>query len=131
MIFSLAFLALISFQMEAQHNHGSHDHSTIAKSEKAQPLNSATDIIMVYGNCGMCKKRIEGSLSNVKGIHSGDWNVETKVLNVKYDKEVISMDDIKKRIAKAGHDTDKFRSDQKVYDALPGCCQYERPSKLK
>ncbi len=128
-IFSIAFLTLISFKMEAQHNHGSHDHNTNTKSKKSEPVNSATDFIMVYGNCGMCKSRIDGSLGNVKGIHSADWNVETKVLLVKYDKEIITMDDIKKRVAKVGHDTDLFRADQKVYDELPGCCQYERPSK--
>lgn len=126
-IFSLAFLTLISFQIEAQHNHGSHDHGTHTKTKEAEPVGGATDIIMVYGNCGMCKRRIEGALNNAKGIHSADWDVETKVLTVKYDMEVISKDDIKKRIAKVGHDTDQFIADQKVYDELPGCCQYERP----
>jgi len=129
LIFCLALLTLISFQMEAQHNHGSHEHVTKPKSKKAESVSSTTDIIMVYGNCGMCKKRIESSLSQAKGVHSAKWNAETKVMIVKHDKEVISMDDIKKRVAKVGHDTDKFLADQKVYDALPGCCQYERPSK--
>lgn len=129
-IFSLAFLTLISFQIEAQHNHDSHDHGTNnTKTKKAEPVGGATDIIMVYGNCEMCKRRIEGSLNNAKGIHSADWNVETKVLTVKYDMEVISKDDIKKKVAEVGHDTDKFLADQKVYNNLPGCCQYERPNK--
>ena len=129
MIFCLALLTLISFQMVAQHNHGSHDHSTMTKPRKAEFVNSTTDIIMVYGNCGMCKKRIEASLSQTKGVHSSDWNAETKVMIVKYDSEVTSLDDVKKTVAKGGHDTDKFRTEQKVYDALPGCCQYERPTK--
>lgn len=130
-ILSIAFLTLISFQIEAQHNHGSHDHSIKTKSENVLPMNSTTDIIMVYGNCGMCKKRIESSLSNVKGVHSAIWNVETKVLTIKYNKEVILMDDIKKRVSKAGHDTNEFFASQIVYNALPGCCQYERPAQIK
>lgn len=126
-IFSLAFLTLISFQIEAQHNHRSHDHSSNTKTKKVKPVGGATDIIMVYGNCEMCKIRIEGSLINVKGIHSADWSIETKVLTVTYDLEVITKNAIKNMVAKAGHDTDKFLASRNVYDMLPACCKYERP----
>ena len=128
LIFSLAFLLLVSFQAQAQHDHSSHDHGTKDKKAKTEVVAGVTDIIMVYGNCGMCENRIEGSLANTKGVQSADWDVETKVLTVKYDNEIISKDDIKKTVAKAGHDTDKFRADDEVYNKLPGCCQYERPT---
>lgn len=128
LIFSLAFLLLVSFQAQAQHDHSSHDHGTKAKKVKTEPVAGVTDIIMVYGNCGMCESRIEDSLANTKGVQSADWDVETKVLTVKYDNEIISKDEIKKTVAKAGHDTDKFRADDEVYNKLPGCCQYERPT---
>ncbi|HFA49212.1 MAG TPA: copper chaperone [Bacteroidetes bacterium] len=82
---------------------------------------------MVYGNCGMCENRIETALAIVEGIHSTDWDVDNKVMTVKYDSDAISLDDIKKKVAAAGHDTDKFRAKDEVYNALPGCCQYDRP----
>ena len=82
----------------------------------------------VYGNCGMCERRIEAALSTTKGIQSADWNVDTKVLTVQFDAAIISKEEIQQTIAKAGHDTDEFRADQKIYDSLPGCCQYERPA---
>lgn len=123
----MAFLLLTYFQVQAQHDHGSHSHEP-KKIEKKQPAtNSVTDIFMVYGNCGMCEKRIEGSLASVEGVHSADWDVDTKVLTVKYDDAIISLDKIKEKVAAVGHDTDKFRAKDEVYAALPGCCQYERP----
>lgn len=82
---------------------------------------------MVYGNCGMCERRIERTLTGVEGISAADWNVDTKMLTVAYADGVITLDAIKEKLAAVGHDTDKFRASQEVYDKLPGCCQYERP----
>ena len=129
LIFCISFLFLASFQMQAQHNHGSHNHGANTIKKKVEPKGGITDIIMVYGNCAMCKRRIEGSLDYIKGIHSVDWDIDTKVLTVKYDNEKITKDEIKKKVAAAGHDTDKFIAKKEVYDKLPGCCQYERPNK--
>ena len=126
-IISVGFFLLLAFQTQAQHDHGNHNHQAPAKNTEVQPAGGVKDIFMVYGNCGMCERRIEGALANVKGVHSADWDVETKVLTVQYDDEAISLDEIKKNVAAAGHDTDKFRAEKKVYDKLPGCCPYDRP----
>lgn len=126
-IVSLGFFLLFAFQVQAQHDHGSHGHQAKTKKAEAQPVGGVKDIFMVYGNCGMCERRIEGALANVKGVHSADWDMDTKVLTVQYDDEAISLDEIKKKVAAAGHDTDQFRAEKKVYDKLPGCCQYDRP----
>lgn len=84
-----------------------------------------TDTIKVYGNCGMCKKRIEKTVK-VEGVTNAVWNPETKLLIVSYDPAKISNDDIQKKIAAVGHDTEKYSADNKVYSKLPGCCLYER-----
>ena len=89
-------------------------------------IQSKTEIFKVYGNCGMCKKRIESSLSNVDGVENATWDVKTKMLNVTFDSEVVSLHEIKENIASVGHDTDEVRATEKVYNKLPGCCQYER-----
>ena len=81
----------------------------------------------MYGNCGMCKATIEGALKDVKGIEKAEWDIEAKMMYVTYDKKLISLDDIKKKIAAVGYDTDKFRASDETYGELPGCCQYERP----
>ena len=84
-----------------------------------------TDTIKVYGECGMCKNRIQKTLK-IEGIASAAWDTETKLLAVTYDASKISNDDIQKKIAAVGHDTEKYSADDKVYEKLPSCCHYER-----
>lgn len=81
----------------------------------------------VYGACGMCETRIENAAKSVVGVTSADWNRETKMLTIEYDTEKVSLDDVHKKIAEAGHDTDKVRAKDEVYKGLPACCHYERP----
>jgi mercuric ion binding protein len=88
-----------------------------------QHLNSAD--IKVYGQCEVCKRRIETALK-LNGIYSASWNVETKLLTVQYDDKLISTDKIQQVLATAGHDTDKYHAPDKAYNALPACCHYPR-----
>ena len=81
------------------------------------------DSMKISGNCGMCKKRIETAAISVPGVKSASWDGDTKMLQVVYEKESKS-DEIQKAIAKAGHDTPKYKATREVYDALPGCCRY-------
>lgn len=80
----------------------------------------------VYGNCGMCEKTIEGSLADLEGVEKADWNKDSKMMEVTFDEEKISLDEIKKKIVAVGYDTEDLKADEKTYDALHGCCQYER-----
>lgn len=90
-----------------------------------------TEKFKVYGNCGMCEKTIEGSLIGVKGIEKADWNKDTKMMEVTFQENVISLDEVKMKIAAVGYDTEAYRATNKVYGNLPGCCQYDRPEKIK
>jgi copper chaperone CopZ len=128
MIFSLVFILFTDFQVQAQHDHGSHGQKPAMKKDAMMQSGGMTDIFVVYGNSGMSKKRIEGALAGVKGVHSADWDLDTKVMTVKYDDEAISLDEIKKKIVATGHDTDKFRTTVEAYESLPGCCKYDRPA---
>ena len=83
-----------------------------------------TEKMKVFGSCGMCENRIEKAASDLEGVTSADWNKETKMLEVSFDSEKVKIEDIHKAIAKVGHDTEKEKADDKVYNALPGCCQY-------
>lgn len=82
----------------------------------------------VYGNCGMCKNTIEGSLKDVKGVDKAVWNQETKMMSVSYDASIISLSDVKNKIANSGYDMEDVRASNEDYEALHGCCQYERPN---
>ncbi|MBL4704354.1 MAG: heavy-metal-associated domain-containing protein [Flavobacteriales bacterium] len=89
--------------------------------------NDTTEVFMVYGNCGMCEKTIEGSLSGVTGISSADWNPDDDMIKVSFNSSVIKLDDIKQKIADVGYDTDSHKSTDETYNALMGCCKYDRP----
>jgi periplasmic mercuric ion binding protein len=82
-----------------------------------------TASIKVYGNCSMCKKRIETALDH-KGIKKAEWNAKTKELQVVYSSSKISEMQIHEIIAKAGHDTDKVKAKEETYATLPFCCLY-------
>ena len=96
----------------------------------AQIPNAKTEAVMVYGNCGMCEKTIEKAASK-KGEAKADWDQDTKMAQITFDATKTSADDVLKRIAAAGYDSDKFTAPDDVYAKLPGCCQYERPKKTE
>ena len=82
----------------------------------------------VKGNCGMCKSRIEETAMNNKGVEKAEWNKETKVLTLQY-AENTDVKVIQEAIAEAGHDNGTFKADDKIYEALPGCCHYRESPK--
>ena len=79
--------------------------------------------IKVFGNCTMCKQRIETALE-VKGIKTAIWNSTTKELDVVYNKSKISEPKIHDIVASVGHDTEKAKAKDNVYTELPFCCLY-------
>jgi copper chaperone CopZ len=82
-----------------------------------------TTSFKVSGNCSMCKKRIEAALVK-PGIRQAVWDVKTKMLQVTYNNEKISEQQIHETVAGAGHDTDKVKAKDEVYADLPFCCLY-------
>ena len=92
-----------------------------AKSEKFE----------VKGNCGMCETRIEKAAKSVEGVTTADWNQETKILEVSFDESKTSAHKVQKAIAKVGHDTPMHKAKDEVYNALPGCCKYDRSETKK
>jgi mercuric ion binding protein len=79
--------------------------------------------IKVYGNCAMCKERIETVLDH-NGIKLAAWNSKTKDLEVVYNSKKISEQQIHELVASVGHDTDKVKAKDEVYAQLPFCCLY-------
>jgi periplasmic mercuric ion binding protein len=79
--------------------------------------------IKVYGNCGMCKMRIQKALDR-GGVKTSNWDTGTKNLSVVYNSSKISEQKIHELIASVGHDTDKVKAKDEVYAKLPFCCLY-------
>jgi copper chaperone CopZ len=116
-IFLAAFCTFLAFSTFAQ---------TSQASQTAQSTQAAqTAVFKVYGNCSSCKKHIE-TAAHVTGVAKADWNKDTKMLTLVYDPSKVTTDDIQKRIAAVGYDTPKYRGDDKAYNKLDECCQYDR-----
>ena len=94
----------------------------------AQIKNAKSDTVKIYGNCGMCETTIE-TAGNLKRVAKVDWDIDTKMATITYDSTKTNQDEILKRIALAGYDSDSFLAPDNAFAELPNCCQYERVKK--
>jgi membrane fusion protein, copper/silver efflux system len=118
------------------HKHGEMEGMDMAAmgsqpSRQAQASTGNTAMVQhvtfrVYGNCEMCKERIEAAAKSVKGVTSATWNTESKQLKIAYKGSEGVILAVHLAVAKVGHDTDKMKSDSKTYKALPECCLYRK-----
>ncbi len=113
----IIIVALLAIVLGSNSFAQTHDHSKMTSSK--------TETLKVLGNCEMCQARIEKAAKLV-GVTKASWDTETKLLTLVYDPSKVKSDDIQKKIAAVGHDTEKFKGDDKAYAKLPGCCKYER-----
>jgi copper chaperone CopZ len=93
------------------------------------PGEKKVETVKVYGKCGMCKTRIEKAAKSEDGVSKAKWDQKKKELTVTYDPAVTNMEDVEKKVAGIGHDTENVRAEDKVYNNLHGCCKYDRPEK--
>lgn len=98
--------------------------SVLSSMVYAQSTTTDTTIsFKVYGACVQCKQRIQKSLK-IKGVQSANWNVASKLLTVTYTPSIVSADQLHETVASVGHDTEKKKAEDDVYEALPDCCHY-------
>ena len=117
------FAAIIAISVSATTSAQMTDHSKMKMSKAETTTTTKTESIKVSGNCETCKARIEKA-AKVDGVSKADWSTKTKVLTLTYDPSKVKSDDIQKKIAAVGNDTQKYKATDKVYNALPGCCKY-------
>ncbi|MDB5196154.1 MAG: hypothetical protein JWP88_524 [Flaviaesturariibacter sp.] len=86
---------------------------------------SKSETFKVAGECGMCKKKIEGAAKSA-GASYASWNEDSKVLTVKYNSTSSNAAKIQKSIAAKGYDTPAFKASEKAYKRLDACCKYDR-----
>ena len=97
---------------------------------KTQVPNPKTESVKIYGNCSMCEKTIEKA-GNKNKEAIVDWDKNTKMATITYDGSTTSKEEILKRIALAGYDSNLFFAPDDTYANLPECCQYDRVMKAK
>lgn len=109
------------------HDHGQQEMDK-QEHEGHEMANHSTEkhaAFKVAGNCGMCKERIEAAALSVAGVQTAHWDSESQEIHLGLELNV-SLEDVHHFIAESGHDTELKRAPDDVYDALPGCCLYER-----
>jgi copper chaperone CopZ len=109
-IIVLVFLVLAGLSVQAQ----------VKKNKNAKYVTE------VNGNCEQCQKRIQKAAFSVVGVKSAVWNIETHQLSVILNEEKCTLLEVKKAIAKVGHDTDEVKTTDATYENLHHCCLYDR-----
>jgi len=97
----------------------------VAQAQEKKNKN-AKHVTEVNGNCGLCQKRIQKAALSVEGVKSATWDIPSHQLSLIFNEEKCSLLDVKKAIAKVGHDTDEVKATKEDYDKLHSCCLYER-----
>jgi len=117
LIISLLALSLFAVTASAQ----AHDHTK----QTAAPDTVKTESFKVWGACGMCKTRIEKT-ALAEGVTAATWDSKTQMLTVTFNPAKTGKEALSKKLAAVGHDTEKFKAPDEVYNSLPGCCHYDR-----
>jgi Cu(I)/Ag(I) efflux system membrane fusion protein len=106
-----------SIKREAQQQHRS-NHKSVNGKELS---------FIVYGNCSMCKKRIEKAANAVSGVEHSNWNSDNKLLTIHTGNIELKKETVSEAIATVGHDTEYHNANDSVYESLPSCCKFDRP----
>jgi mercuric ion binding protein len=85
--------------------------------------------VKVWGECGMCKKKIETAAKDA-GAATANWNENTKMLSISYNSRT-NTTKIQEAIAAAGYDTKDIAATGDAYNKLPECCHYDRKETQK
>lgn len=90
-----------------------------------KPIRKTTISFEVQGNCAECKERIENALDK-KGIYKAIYSIESSIVTITYDPTKLQEIQLHNIIAMVGHDTDKVKASNVVYQSLPDCCKYRK-----
>jgi len=94
--------------------------SSFAFSQKVE-----TVTLQVAGVCEMCKARIETASYDVAGVKKATWDIESGVLTAVISPKKTSRQKIADALAAVGYRSELAQADEKAYQNLPACCQYD------
>ena len=61
-----------------------------------------------------------------KGVFKAVFNLDSKMLTVTYDPRKLQEIQLHNMVAMVGHDTEKVKASNVVYESLPDCCKYRQ-----
>jgi len=73
--------------------------------------------------CESCGKRLETAVYGVKGVKRMDIDPGSKTVEVIYNADKATPDQIREAIAAAGFDADGLKGNAKVYEQWDDCCK--------
>ena len=94
---------------------------TMAVSGQNKSLDTAT--FTVNGVCGMCEERIENA-AYIKGVKKVDWDKEAQKLTIIFKPNKVTVKEVARSVADAGHDNEYFKASDKAYGLINSCCRY-------
>lgn len=103
-----------------ERSHEGHQH----QSPSTETVHKTHAMLKVNGNCEMCKQRIEEAAKSLSGVFSAQWDSKTQMLHLNFDDKKVQLNTIAQTLAKAGHDNEKYKASDAIYNQLPECCKY-------
>jgi copper chaperone CopZ len=89
---------------------------------------TTTKTFRVDGVCEMCKHTIEGALKRSPAVYFADWDEDSKLLLVKYNRTMVDSKKLEELVAASGHSTQHVKADTNAVNGLPECCKHEKRS---
>ncbi len=127
------FLALVALAVtftacNSGSSKSSNEEGTPTDTVAVQVSVETTDnaLLAVGGSCDMCTERILTTTKGIEGVSDASYDLEKQELNVNFNADQTNADAISKALANVGHDTELYKAEQAVYDALPACCKYRK-----
>lgn len=71
----------------------------------------------------ICKAKVEKAVNSKKGVESAVLNLDSKIVEVKYNPGITNPDEIRKTISKSGYNADNVKADPTAYNKLPKECK--------
>ncbi len=70
-----------------------------------------------------CIERIEEAVEEVEGVLGTYWEEDTKELEIIFEADKISFDDIEKAISEAGFNTPNYKGSEELVQSIPQECR--------
>ena|SRR5690554_4854334 len=96
--------------------------ASCATTKDGEPVRRTAQI-QTNAQCGDCKERLEDKLNYETGVIYASLDMDTKIIEVKYNSKKTSLEKIKNTIAEVGYDADDVKAEKAAQSALPTCCQ--------
>lgn len=92
--------------------------------DKFETITIKTSIVCDHCmDCDDCGYNIDTSIRKAKGIKKININADKSTVQVTYNAEKTTPDEIRIALSKSGFDADDVKADPEAYKRLDGCCR--------